>query len=454
LIAKHPNPREVYVKKLIERGDVDASLADEMDKSFRNQLQDRLNEVKQKPLPYKPQKIENEWEKLRKSAPSDFDQSPDTSIKQAVIDKVAKALTSIPEGFKPLKQIEKLLKDRSAAFFETKMLGWAEAELLAYGSLLAQGTPVRMSGQDVKRGTFSHRHAYFFDANTNAPYCGLDNIEKGQLKFNIYNSLLSEFGVLGFEYGYALATPHALVTWEAQFGDFANGAQVMIDQFISSAESKWQRMNGLVMLLPHGYEGQGPEHSNARPERFLQLSAEYNMIVCNPTTPANIFHLLRRQVAWEFRKPCIVFSPKSLLRHPLVVSPIKDFTNGSFQEVIDDGIVNAKEVKKVVLCTGKVYYDLLEAQAKKKTKDVALVRVEQLHPFPEKQLNAVLKKYKGAKLVWTQEEPANMGYWSFILRYMTGLELISRKASASPATGYSKVHKAEQEKIVSQALEV
>jgi 2-oxoglutarate dehydrogenase E1 component len=334
------------------------------------------------------------------------------------------------------------------------MLGWAEAELLAYGSLLAQGTPVRMSGQDVKRGTFSHRHAYFFDANTNAPYCGLDNIEKGQLKFNIYNSLLSEFGVLGFEYGYALATPHALVIWEAQFGDFANGAQVMIDQFISSAESKWQRMNGLVMLLPHGYEGQGPEHSNARPERFLQLSAEYNMIVCNPTTPANIFHLLRRQVAWEFRKPCIVFSPKSLLRHPLVVSPIKDFTNGSFQEVIDDGIVNAKEVKKVVLCTGKVYYDLLEAQAKKKTKDVALVRVEQLHPFPEKQLNAVLKKYKGAKLVWTQEEPANMGYWSFILRYMTGLELISRKASASPATGYSKVHKAEQEKIVSQALEV
>jgi 2-oxoglutarate dehydrogenase E1 component len=251
-----------------------------------------------------------------------------------------------------------------------------------------------------------------------------------------------------------MATPHALVIWEAQFGDFANGAQVMIDQFISSAESKWQRMNGLVMLLPHGYEGQGPEHSNARPERFLQLSAEYNMIVCNPTTPANIFHLLRRQVAWEFRKPCIVFSPKSLLRHPLVVSPIKDFTNGSFQEVIDDGIVNAKEVKKVVLCTGKVYYDLLEAQAKKKTKDVALVRVEQLHPFPEKQLNAVLKKYKGAKLVWTQEEPANMGYWSFILRYMTGLELISRKASASPATGYSKVHKAEQEKIISQALEV
>ncbi|MFN7792260.1 MAG: 2-oxoglutarate dehydrogenase E1 component, partial [Cyclobacteriaceae bacterium] len=229
---------------------------------------------------------------------------------------------------------------------------------------------------------------------------------------------------------------------------------VMIDQFISSAESKWQRMNGLVVLLPHGYEGQGPEHSNARPERFLQLSAEYNMIIANPTTPANIFHLLRRQVTWEFRKPCIVFSPKSLLRHPAVISPMKDFTKGSFQEVIDDVNVVAKDVRKVVLCTGKVYYDLLEAQAKKKNKDVALVRVEQLHPFPEKQINAVLKKYKGAKLVWAQEEPSNMGYWSFILRFMNGLELISRKASASPATGYSKVHKAEQEKIISSALEV
>lgn len=453
LIAKHPNPREVYVKKLIERGDVDATLAEDMDKSFRNQLQDRLNEVKQKPLPYKPQKIEEEWEKLRVAKPADFDQSPDTSVSQAVVDKVGKALTTIPDGFKPLKQIEKLLKDRKDAFFETKMLGWAEAELLAYGSLLTEGIPVRMSGQDVKRGTFSHRHAYFFDANTNAPYCGLDHIEKGQRKLHIYNSLLSEFGVLGFEYGYAMSSPHALVIWEAQFGDFANGAQVMIDQFISSAESKWQRQNGMVMLLPHGYEGQGPEHSNARPERFLQLSAEHNMIVANPTTPANIFHLLRRQVTWEFRKPCIVFSPKSLLRHPAVISPVKDFTKGSFQEVIDDHQVSAKEVKRVVMCTGKVYYDLLDGVQKKKIKDVALVRLEQLHPFPEKQVNAVLKKYKGAKLIWAQEEPANMGYWSYLQRYMTGLELVSRKASASPATGYSKVHKVEQDKIVSQAIE-
>jgi 2-oxoglutarate dehydrogenase E1 component len=292
--------------------------------------------------------------------------------------------------------------------------------------------------------------------NSNAPYCGLDNIEKGQQKFHIYNSLLSEFGVLGFEYGYAMSSPHALVIWEAQFGDFVNGAQVMIDQFISSAESKWQRMNGLVMLLPHGYEGQGPEHSSCKPERFLQLSAEYNMIVANPTTPANFFHLLRRQVTWPFRKPCVVLSPKSLLRHPAVISPVKEFTEGVFTEVIDDATVTAKEVKRVVLCTGKIYYDLLEVQQKRKNKDAAIVRVEQLHPFPEKQLNAVLKRYKGAKLVWVQEEPANMGYSSYILRMMpkTEMEFVSRKASASPATGYSKVHKAEQDKIVNQAFEI
>lgn len=456
LIAKHPNPREIYVKKLIERADVDAALADEMDKSFRNQLQDRLNEVKQKPLPYKAQKIEAEWEKLRRATPEDFDASPKTGIKQSVVDKVGKALSSIPENFKPIKQIEKLLKDRQTAFFEEKSLGWAEAELLAYGSLLVEGTPVRMSGQDVKRGTFSHRHAYFFDMNSNAPYCGLDNIEKGQEKFHIYNSLLSEFGVLGFEYGYAMSSPHALVLWEAQFGDFVNGAQVMIDQFLSSAESKWQRMNGLVMLLPHGYEGQGPEHSSCRPERFLQMSAEYNMIVASPTTPANFFHLLRRQVTWPFRKPCIVTSPKSLLRHPAVISPIKEFIDGIFNEVIDDPNVTAKDVKRVILCSGKLYYDLLENQQKKKIKDAAIVRIEQLHPFPEKAINAILKKYKNAKLVFAQEEPSNMGYASYILRMMpkASMDFVSRKASASPATGYSKVHKAEQEKIVNQAFEI
>jgi 2-oxoglutarate dehydrogenase E1 component len=456
IIAKHPNPREVYVKRLVERGDVDAALADDLDEKFRNQLQDRLNEVKQKPLPYKPQKVEEEWNHMRWAKAEDFEQSPDTSIKPELIEKVGKALTTIPEGFKPLKQIEKLLKDRKAAFFDDKVLGWAEAELLAYGSLIAEKIPVRMSGQDVKRGTFSHRHAYFFDANTNTPYCGLDNVAPDQAKFHIYNSLLSEFGVLGFEYGYSMSTPNALVIWEAQFGDFANGAQVMIDQFLSSAESKWQRQNGTVMLLPHGYEGQGPEHSNARPERFLQLSAENNMIVANLTTAANIFHLLRRQVMWDFRKPCVVMSPKSLLRHEGVASPMKDFTAGTFKEVLDDPNAVAKDVKRVILCSGKIFFDLQEVQQKKKIKDAAIVRIEQLHPFPEKQLNAVLKKYKGAKLVWAQEEPANMGYWSYILRFMAkaGLDLVSRKPSASPATGYSKVHKIEQDKIVNQAFEI
>ena len=456
IIAKHPNPREIYVKKLIERGDVDAALADEMDKNFRNQLQDRLNEVKQKPLPYKPQKIEEEWEQMRWAKPDDFDKSPETGIKESVIEKVGKALTNIPEGFKPLKQIEKLLKDRTTAFFEEKVLGWAEAELLAYGSMLIEKTPVRMSGQDVRRGTFSHRHAYFFDANTNEPYCGLNNLDKSQAKFHIYNSLLSEFGVLGFEYGYAMSSPSALVLWEAQFGDFVNGAQVIIDQFLSSAESKWQRMNGMVMLLPHGYEGQGPEHSSCRPERFLQLAAEYNMVIANPTTPANFFHLLRRQVAWPFRKPCVVFSPKSLLRHPAVISPLKDFTSGSFSEVLDDASVNAKEVNRVILCSGKIYYDLVEVQQKRKNKDTAIVRLEQLHPFPEKQLKAVLKKYKDAKLVWAQEEPANMGAQSYIVRMMPkyDLEFVSRKASASPATGYLKVHKVEQDKLINKAFEI
>jgi 2-oxoglutarate dehydrogenase E1 component len=456
IIAKHPNPREIYVKKLIDRGEVDAALADELDKNFRNQLQDRLNEVKQKPLPYKPQKIEAEWEQMRWAKPEDFDKSPDTGIKESVVEKVGKALTAIPEGFKPLKQIEKLLKDRTTAFFEEKVLGWAEAELLAYGSLLLDKTPVRMSGQDVKRGTFSHRHAYFFDANSNESYCGLDHLDKNQAKFHIYNSLLSEFGVLGFEYGYAMSSPSALVIWEAQFGDFVNGAQVIIDQFLSSAESKWQRMNGLVMLLPHGYEGQGPEHSSCRPERFLQLCAEYNMVVANPTTPANFFHLLRRQVTWQFRKPCIVLSPKSLLRHPAVVSPVKDFTTGSFAEVLDDANVSAKDVKRVILCNGKIFYDLLEAQQKRKNKDTAIVRLEQLHPFPEKQLKSVLKKYKDARLVWAQEEPSNMGALSYIVRMMPkyDLQFVSRKASASPATGYSKIHKVEQEKIVNQAFEI
>jgi 2-oxoglutarate dehydrogenase E1 component len=456
LIAKHPNPREVYVKKLANSGVDAAALAAEMDKSFRTQLQDRLNEVKQKPLPYKFQDSEEEWETMRKAVAEDFDQSPDTSIAQTVVDQVGKALTTIPEGFKPIKQIEKLLKDRKAAFFEEKKLGWAEAELLAFGSLLAEKYIVRMSGQDVKRGTFSHRHAYFWDVNTNQSYSGLNHIANDQAKLYMYNSLLSEFGVMGFEYGYALATPHALVIWEAQFGDFVNGAQVIIDQFITSAESKWQRQNGLVLLLPHGYEGQGPEHSSAKPERFLQQAAELNIVVANMTSASNYFHLLRRQVKWEFRKPCIVLSPKSLLRHPGVVSPMENFTSGRFMEVLDDPNVKAKDVTRVVLCTGKVFFDLQEYQQKKKIKNTAIVRLEQLYPFPKHQFSEVLEKYKDAELIWAQEEPHNMGYRAYVQRFMPDIhfKLVARKSSASPATGYSKVHKAEQDRIINLAFEI
>lgn len=455
IISKHPNPREIYTKRLIERGDFDAKIATQMDEEFRQLLQDRLNMVKEKPLPYQATKFETEWANLRRSKPEDFDQSPETGITQEQIEKVAEAITFIPKGFRPIKQIEAQMKQRKEMFFETKELNWASAELLAYGSLLLEGKTVRLTGQDVQRGTFSHRHAVIHDANTNQPFNSLLEMKDRKGQFYIYNSLLSEYAVLGFEYGYAMANPHSLTLWEGQFGDFANGAQTMIDQFISSGESKWQKMNGIVMLLPHGYEGQGPEHSNARPERFLQLSAEYNMVVANITEPSNFFHLLRRQQAWEFRKPCVVMSPKSLLRHPKVVSPLKEFTSGRFREVLPDTTVKAKEVKRVILCTGKVYFDLEEAREKEKNSQVAIVRVEQLHPLPKKQIMDVLKSYKGAEVVWVQEEPENMGYWNYLLRLLyqeLPMRVIARKPSASPATGYNKVHVEEQRNLVAQAL--
>ncbi|GAA4838266.1 2-oxoglutarate dehydrogenase E1 component [Algivirga pacifica] len=457
LISKHANPREIYNKQLQSKGDINAQLAKQMDKEFRKLLQDRLNDVRQNPLPYKPQELELQWKQLRYSNAEDFDASPETGVSEEVIDSVAKALTTVPKGFKPLKQIEKLIKERKEMFFEKKELNWAAAELLSYGTILAEGKTVRMSGQDVQRGTFSHRHAVLSDADTNERYYSLNHITEKQGEHKIYNSLLSEYAVLGFEYGYSLANPHALVIWEAQFGDFANGAQTMIDQFISSAESKWNRMSGMVMLLPHGYEGQGPEHSNARPERYLQLAAEDNMVVANLTTPANLYHAMRRQLAWEFRKPLIIMSPKSMLRHPKCVSPMEDFMDGKFREVYDDATVkDKKKVKRVILCTGKVYYDLMEYKEAEGIEDTAVVRVEQIAPFPEKQVDEILDSYKNYEsLVWTQEEPANMGYWTFILRSyrneerLIQMKLVSRKPSASPATGFPKIHKAEQDRIVS-----
>ena len=454
IISKHPNPREVYNKHLIERGDVDAELAEKMDKEFRDLLQDRLNMVKQKPLPYQYSPMEKEWQELRISKPEDFENSPDTSVKAAVVEKVGKALTVIPKGFKPLKQIDKVLKQRKEMIFEEKVVNWATAELLAYGSLLLEGKIVRMSGQDVLRGTFSHRHAVLRDSITNETYNSLNHLGEGQEKFRIFNSLLSEFGVLGFEFGYAMANPNALVIWEAQFGDFANGAQVMIDQFIVPSYTKWQRMNGLVLLLPHGYEGQGPEHSSARPERFLQMCSGNNMYFCNLTTPANFFHMLRRQLVMPFRLPAVLMSPKSLFRHPSVMSPVSEFTDGSFREIIGDSEIKSKDVKRVILCTGKIYFDLYDARQAAGIKNIPIIRVEQLHPFPRKKIMEELAKYKGAKVLWVQEEPENMGAWTFLLRMFpeVKMELVSRKAAASPATGYYKMHHKEQEEIMNKAL--
>lgn len=452
-ISQHANPREVYKDKLIEGKQIEAQLAVQMEEQFKNLLQDRFNEIKQKPLPYLYQKPEEQWKSFRRSTPKDFDYSPKTAVSKDVLEKTLKALTTLPKDFKPIQKIEKLLEERSKRFADDQF-DWALAEHMAYGSLLQEGINVRMSGQDCIRGTFSHRHAGIVDEVSNTRHIFLNSISDKQGKFKIYNSLLSEYAVLGFEYGYSLGSPQSLNIWEAQFGDFANGAQTIIDQFICSGESKWQRQSGVVMFLPHGYEGQGPEHSNARPERFLQLAAEWNMVVANLTTPANIFHALRRQVKWEFRKPLVIFSPKSLLRHPEAVSSMKELTEGTFQEIIDDSSVNAKDVKRLLLCTGKVYYDLKAKQVKDKRKDVAIVRLEQLYPMPEEQSWKLIEKYKNAEKVWVQEEPKNMGAFTFLRRYtqFDDFKLIARKSSASPATGYASVHAQEQAKIVNNAF--
>ncbi|HXH30299.1 MAG TPA: 2-oxoglutarate dehydrogenase E1 component [Bacteriovoracaceae bacterium] len=453
LISSHSNAREIYKDKLIEGKQIEAQLVVQMEEQFKNLLQDRFNMVKQKPLPYLYQKPEEQWQKFRRSAPKDFDYSPETAVSRASLEKTLRALTTLPENIKPIQKIDKLLEERSKRFNEDQ-IDWAMAELMSYGSLLQEGINVRMSGQDCIRGTFSHRHAGVVDEVSNTRHLFLSNISDKQGLFKIYNSLLSEYAVLGFEYGYSLGSPTSLNLWEAQFGDFANGAQTIIDQFISSGESKWQRQSGVVMLLPHGYEGQGPEHSNARPERFLQLAAEWNIVVANLTTPANIFHILRRQIKWNFRKPLVIFTPKSLLRHPECISKVSDLTEGGFQEIIDDPSVNSKDVKRLVMCSGKVYYDLKARQIKDKRKDVAIVRLEQLYPMPEEQSWKLLEKYKGAQRVWVQEEPKNMGAFTFLRRYQQfdDFKLIARKSSASPATGYASVHAQEQAKIIGAAF--
>jgi len=458
LIDKHPNPREVYTKFLESHGEPDAQqMVKDMEKKFWGDLQERLDEIKQHPLPYKFQKPEEWWMSLRKATAADFEQSPNTAISEVEFVRLFNGLMSWPETIKPLKKVEKLIQDKINLYNTENKVDWSTGELMAYSSLLVNGNIVRMSGQDVKRGTFSHRHAVIRDEVSDKGHNRLNAFQDNQAKFLIYNSLLSEYGVLGFEYGYAMANPNALVLWEAQFGDFCNGAQTMIDQFISSGEQKWQRMNGVVMLLPHGYEGQGPEHSSARLERFLQMCAELNMVVTNITTAANFFHAIRRQLTWEFRKPMINFSPKANLRHPGSYSHINEFTNGKFQEVISDTLPeNATNIRKVLFCSGKISFDLAERKAKESKVEVAIIRVEQLYPLPEKQLLEWYKTFNKAMWFWVQEEPLNMGAASFLKMNLSSINfgIISRNASASTATGYAKIHAQEQAEIIETAFTI
>ena len=458
LIDKHPNPREVYTQFLLENGEPDArELAKEMEKKFWSDLQERLDEIKQNPLPYHYQAPEIAWKSLRRAMQEDFDKSYPTAITDDQFKTIFDALMTWPEAFKPLRKVEKLLQDKVKLFTEENKVDWATGELMAYASLILDGKDVRMSGQDVKRGTFSHRHAVLRDENTDASYSRLSNIPGATGAFRIYNSLLSEYGVLGFEYGYSLASPNALVLWEAQFGDFSNGAQTIIDQFIASAEQKWNRMNGVVLLLPHGYEGQGPEHSSGRMERFLQMCAELNMVITNITTSANFFHLLRRQMTWPFRKPLVNFSPKANLRHPGTYSLKEEFTKGKFQELIDDDKVKRPEdIRKVLFCSGKIYFDLADYQQKNNVTDVALLRLEQLYPLPAKQLDALYKKYGRATWFWVQEEPLNMGAASYLQMNLKSINygMIGRQPSASTATGFSKMHAQEQAEIIETAFDI
>jgi 2-oxoglutarate dehydrogenase E1 component len=455
LIKAHPNPREVYNEKLIRRGDVDAALAKEMEAKFWETLQERLDDIKQKPIPYTLQKPEKAWSRMVRATDGDFLKSPETGVSRDTAERLFRLLMQLPEGFKPLRKIQKLLDEKVKLYDSEHRIDWATAELLAYASLLDEGHDVRMSGQDVQRGTFSHRHAILHDERTNEEYNRVNAASKDDTQFYIYNSLLSEFAVLGFEYGYSIANPATLTIWEAQFGDFANGCQTVIDQYIASAETKWQKMSGLVLLLPHGYEGQGPEHSSARMERFLQLCAENNMVVTNITTAANFFHALRRQLAWNFRIPLINFSPKANLRLNRAFSPVEEFTTGGFREVIDDASVTAPaKVKRVILCTGKIYYDLSEKQEADKRSDIAIVRMEQIHPLPAAQLKALQEKYKKAEWIWVQEEPLNSGAASFLKMNceIPFKKMLSRGMRAASATGFSKKHAQEQAGILEEAF--
>ncbi len=456
IIKKHPDPRQIYFNKLLQSGEVAANMAKELEVEFKEQLQEELDESRATEKLHHAPYLKGTWEGIRRVTNDDFEgDSPETGISLDTLREIATKLHDIPQDFKAHKKIQKLFQDR-LTMVEEDRLDWALGELIAYATLLLEGRPIRLSGQDVRRGTFSHRHSVIVSEDAEQDWVPLNHIRPDQAEFTAINSLLSEYGVLGFEYGYSITNPNNVVIWEAQFGDFANGAQIIMDQYISSGETKWQRMSGLIQYLPHGFEGQGPEHSSARLERYLELCARKNMQVMNVTTPANFFHALRRQFTYEFRIPMIFFTPKKLLRYPLCVSPLADFGPGTrFQEVIDDPYVAVDQVKRVLLCSGKIYYDLFEHQQAEGRKDVAILRLEQIYPLPANQLRYLIQKYpSSAQWCWVQEEPRNMGAWGFVLRVITEVEMqyIGRKPSPSPATGYHHQHSEEQNRIVQEAF--
>ncbi|MGB2513814.1 MAG: 2-oxoglutarate dehydrogenase E1 component [Flavobacteriaceae bacterium] len=439
-IAKHPNPRDIYAEILIQNGHIQPGHVKELEMQYKEILENNLEDSRKIETTVITPFMEDEWKAFERVDEKEMLLPVDTSATEKELNRVAEAITQLPENKKFLRKIERLVADRKAMYFEKDSLDWAMGELLAYGSLLQEGFHVRLSGQDVERGTFSHRHAVMKTENAEEEVVLLNHIKpEKQGHFRVYNSLLSEYGVLGFDYGYAMASPNTLTLWEAQFGDFSNGAQIMLDQYLSSAEDKWKLQNGIVLLLPHGYEGQGAEHSSARMERYLQLCAKDNMFVANCTTPANIFHLLRRQVKTNYRKPLVVFTPKSLLRHPKAVSTKKELTHGAFQPVIGDTTVAPDQVKTVVLCTGKFYYDLEQEREKRGRRDVALIRLEQLFPLPIAEIEKNIKLFSLVKdWVWAQEEPRNMGAWSYLLLQWEAAQKFrpaSRRYYGAPAAG-------------------
>jgi len=437
---------------LMNEGVVETGIAKELEKDFQDLLQDRFDEAKEIKKAKITRFLKEEWSEVKRNFIPEFKGSNATNIGQDKLKELAKYLYDVPQADKLFKKTRKLLSDRKKMVEVSDKLDWAMGELLAYASLLDEGHDIRLSGQDVERGTFSHRHAILKVEQSEEEVCPLNSIST-TANFEAYNSLLSEYGVLGFDYGYSITLPNTLTIWEAQFGDFSNGAQIMLDQFISCAEDKWKVMSGLVMLLPHGYEGQGAEHSSARLERYLQMCAKYNMQIVNCTAPANFYHVLRRQLKREYRKPLVVFTPKSLLRHPKCVSSISDLADGKFEGIIDDTIA-PKSVDRLVLCSGKIYYELLDRREKEAAENVALVRVEQLFPLDKQGIIELVEKYNAKELVWVQEEPENMGAWTFILSELRtfGIDVIAREASAATATGSSKTSAAEQNELINKVF--